>query len=126
MATIIWTPEETAGHRKLWVEALRSGRFQQGRERLKTINNEFCCLGVACEISGLGAWTEGGLYAVGEIDRSATILPTAVRDWLGLVNNASNYEDGQLTVHNDAGASFAEIADLIDSDPRGLVLGPAK
>ena len=32
-----------------WIAALRSGEYQQGRERLKDGDN-FCCLGVACNI----------------------------------------------------------------------------
>ena len=32
-----------------WIAALRSGEYQQGRERLKDGDN-FCCLGVACDI----------------------------------------------------------------------------
>lgn len=39
---------------KKWVEALRSGRFKQGKFRLTTIRSngaEFdCCLGVACKV----------------------------------------------------------------------------
>lgn len=36
-----------------WVEALRSGEYEQGRGRLRVTDNagdSFCCLGVACEI----------------------------------------------------------------------------
>ncbi|MFO0452755.1 MAG: hypothetical protein ACK52I_29555, partial [Pseudomonadota bacterium] len=38
---------------KLWVAALRSGKYKQGRHALHSIkdNNEtFCCLGVLCDI----------------------------------------------------------------------------
>ena len=40
---------------KLWVDALRSGKYQQARGALKT-GDAYCCLGVACDISGLGTW----------------------------------------------------------------------
>jgi hypothetical protein len=36
---------------KRWVEALRSGKYQQGRLSLRNISNQFCCLGVLCDIA---------------------------------------------------------------------------
>lgn len=34
---------------KLWVEALRSGRYEQTRGRLRS-ENLFCCMGVLCDL----------------------------------------------------------------------------
>lgn len=40
--------------RKTWLEALESGTFVQGKNRLHNeINNTFCCLGVFCYIKGV-------------------------------------------------------------------------
>lgn len=44
--------------KKLWIEALKSGKFNQGKKRLCTINTpntdptnrSYCCLGVLCEV----------------------------------------------------------------------------
>lgn len=40
-----------------WIEALRSGKYQQGTDTLVRIENNgdtmYCCLGVACSISGI-------------------------------------------------------------------------
>ena len=36
-----------------WVEALRSGKREQGQRMLKTPDGKFCCLGVYCEINGV-------------------------------------------------------------------------
>lgn len=38
-----------------WVAALKSGNFPQAGGALKT-DEGFCCLGVLCEVSGLGEW----------------------------------------------------------------------
>ena len=42
-----------------WVSALRSGEYKQGKEGLR-IYNEFCCLGVLCDLyikeTGVGFW----------------------------------------------------------------------
>ena len=32
------------------VKALRSGEYVQGLERLRSEDDKFCCLGVACDI----------------------------------------------------------------------------
>ena len=32
-----------------WIEALRSGKYEQGKHYLK-VNGKFCCLGVLCEV----------------------------------------------------------------------------
>lgn len=39
-----------------WLEALRSGKFEQGHKQLaysKNKVNHYCCLGVLCEVAGL-------------------------------------------------------------------------
>lgn len=35
-----------------WVEALRSGKYQQGQGKLCTRDCKYCCLGVLCEVLG--------------------------------------------------------------------------
>lgn len=42
-------PEE----KKRWTDALRSGKYEQGRQVLKTPEGEFCCLGVKCDIDNV-------------------------------------------------------------------------
>lgn len=46
-----------------WLAALRSGNYKQGRMALKRGvgdgTADYCCLGVLCDISGLGAWEIG-------------------------------------------------------------------
>lgn len=44
--------------KKLWVEALRSGKYKQGKNYLHRVidgENRFCCLGVLCKIADLAA-----------------------------------------------------------------------
>ena len=39
--------------KKKWLDALRSGKYKKGKEMLYNIDkNTYCCLGVACVISG--------------------------------------------------------------------------
>ena len=35
--------------KKVWVKALRSGKFKQGKGKLKRYDETYCCLGVYCE-----------------------------------------------------------------------------
>jgi hypothetical protein len=78
--------------KKLWVEALRSGNFQQGSEQLYK-NGRYCCLGVLCElhrqVTGRGKWSStpsacGGFTYQTEKDESGAVLPMEVREWAGL------------------------------------------
>lgn len=125
-----WTKEEQAAHRKLWVEELRSGRHRQGQKVLRQIDGSMCCLGVACIVSGLtDGWHDdhdGGLCPVIEgIRKSKFYAPSEVRSWLGLTDDAGGfYVNGDrraLADLNDGGSTFAEIADVIESEPEGLV-----
>jgi len=36
--------------KKLWIEALRSGKYEQGRGALNK-DGKFCCLGVLCDLA---------------------------------------------------------------------------
>jgi len=72
---------------KRWIEALRSGEYQQGRLSLRNISNQFCCLGVLCDIAkdelGLD-WVlkeDGNRY---EIDNRHTNIPLKIADLIGI------------------------------------------
>lgn len=129
-----------------WVAALRSGEYGQSVGGLKQIISQnpdgsykigYCCLGVACDISGLGEWVQGPngtwtySYSTGSSswDSSEVVLPDTVAVELGL-DIVGEFEygftvrnwDGDdyvkhemwLTSLNDAGFTFGQIADIID------------
>ena len=113
------------------VDALRSGEYRQTGGMLRR-GDSFCCLGVACDISGLGQWKDYDGRAIGNTyyeyvydipgsgdDRShmgTAVLPTEVRDWLGVneVNPEVNYvvedDDGYDAGHME----IAGVASLND------------
>lgn len=96
-----------------WIEALRSGRYDQGRGALNR-DNKFCCLGVVCDISDLGQWEspEDGFtieYVVG-INRDAAKLPISVMGLIGIDRAIQSH----LIQMNDSGMSFKEIADYLE------------
>ena len=138
-----YTKEEQAEHRRKWVEALRSGEYEQGQGALPQERNgtfEYSCLGVACEISGLGEFVprsnpqSNAFNFVVDGDQSQHVvmpdmvqywlgLPDDVQDWLGLSDRHGWYDNhtGSLVNSNDFGASFNVIADIIESEPEGLI-----
>lgn len=115
-----------------WVDALRSGDYEQGKERLARKGadgkTKFCCLGVLCEIALADGIVERKSYdgdedtyyrTVGDADdESCTSLPLAVREWAGLGWRPGGVVDPQITseVYTDGDgyecpASFVDLND---------------
>lgn len=124
---------------KKWVEALRSGEFTQAQRTLQTKEQEYCCLGVACELyrreTGEGEWIERfdvsltGLYFAPGNKRhgSNSFLPPVVQEWIGLNGAAGEFDDSDinddsttLAEMNDEGNTFDQIATVIEQEPEGL------
>ena len=84
---------------------------------LRNANDEYCCLGVLCDISGQGQWRENALetysyWKEGE-EADANVLPPFVSDF----TNLSSVEEEMLVDKNDGdGLSFKEIADWIEEN----------
>lgn len=102
-----------------WVEALRSGEFEQMTGQLRG-GAGMCCLGVACEVYrrevGRGTWLNGRVF-----QGSSLSLPPDVARWLGIRHTEGRIDGGVcLTGMNDAGSTFAELATFIESEPPGL------
>lgn len=126
--------------RELWVAALRSGKYKQGKERLRTEDGGMCCLGVLCDLFAQHArawgeekkagWVEEGerknwfhCESSGAVETKKQYPPTAVMEWAGLKVN-----DPVLTVKPESwvkertcsrcndidNLTFEQIADLIE------------
>lgn len=99
------------------VAALRSGKYNQGQTALRR-GDQFCCLGVACDISGLSEWMKcGATYTYGPLGLNA-VLTEEVREYYGMYTYAGhNRKDPRnlcLYLMNDGGDSFEEIATYIE------------
>lgn len=109
-----------------WLEALRSGEYQQTDGFLRTRSDGYCCLGVLSQIAsdegvvpqpkesnGAYRWTsESGN------SNNMYLLPE-VMEWAGLDShsgyiNITNGTSVSLSRKNDEGVRFPEIADLIE------------
>jgi hypothetical protein len=114
--------------RQLWVKALRSGKYSQGRDSLQT-EGGYCCLGVACVVAekeGISVRRYGPLVGCGEgIKGNSLASQEAVKVWLGMrtgVGAMHTLGYRSLSDLNDTGTTFKDIADLIESEPEGLFI----
>ena len=100
---------------KLWVKALRSGKYKQGKGALQN-RDGFCCLGVACKVlipKGKLKYREGA-YIYGGLPDEQGSSPK----WLKRINNEVflTFNISLVTLNDsDKFFSFDEIADLIQA-----------
>jgi len=114
-----------------WVEALRSGKYEQGQGDLRPEPGRYCCLGVLCDLyreeQGKGDWapasesSERMTFEVHDTEgliaeTEGAVLPEIVKDWAGMESFAGDIADtGQaLSALNDKGVKFRDLADLIE------------
>lgn len=110
---------------KEWAAALRSGNYQQAEGALNEQGERFCCLGVYCDLiapdswerwePGDVAWSWSNPFLVdADEPHPRAMPPTSVQKAIekqlpeGLTCAALAEE------YNDAGASFGDIADMIE------------
>ncbi len=67
-----------------WLEALRSGRYKQGRKYLRDKNNQFCCLGVLCDVGAPGQWYSFSCGSDFGISRGHSDMIIMMNDTYGL------------------------------------------
>ena len=147
---IVWTEQEVKKHQVDLIKALRSGYYRQGDGRLLTVRNAnlgnptsweaFCCLGVACDMSGLGEWApmiqhSGNKMrnyritnpATGKTENYPTLMPKLVAEYYGWPSEVENpqlpHEDsnypaeqsaGMANLNDDYGWNFKQFADALE------------
>lgn len=117
-----FTPEQLELRAK-WKAALRSGEFKQATGRLRDRSNDavgYCCLGVAAVVAGaeLKGVSLVAAYKGEDTGDHVDLLPEALLKDLGLTpaeDDGLGGDDSILAGKNDNGATFAEIADLLDA-----------
>jgi hypothetical protein len=117
--------------KEAWVNALRSGKYEQGSDRLRGVDG-FCCLGVLCDIYAQEHNTEWEFRGNEETNLQpmdywyyggeSEFLPKSVMDWAELkINNPQLFVDDEeeesfyVSHLNDNGYTFTTIADLIEA-----------
>lgn len=102
---------------RLWVDALRSGEYKQGREQLHDPElNEWCCLGVACDVAVKNGVPLNIDAAGARFDGHTDYLPQRVMDWLGIDSADPELGGPYPATHwnDDFGEGFDGIANLIE------------
>lgn len=93
-----------------WIDALRSGKYLQGKRRLRGSDTNFCCLGVLCDIVEPGEWApfkdDAGFTHHGCLG----YLPEKIQRSVRLTDSTVAH----LMEMNDFGQSFGQIAAFID------------
>jgi hypothetical protein len=96
-----------------WIQALRSGKYKQGHLFLRNSRNGFCCLGVLCDVYNNTDWIPSYNPETSYSYKTGTglsLIPKEVATEIGITDEQQN----QLSVRNDTGKSFIEIADYIE------------
>ena len=118
-----------------WIDALRSGKYEQGSEKLRTVSG-YCCLGVLCDLYAQEHNTEWEFRGNEEtnlqpkdywyFEDQSEFVPESVMDWAGFTENCPVvkidveeddedswfYHEG-LADLNDSGYTFNELSKLI-------------
>jgi len=102
--------------KQAWLTALRSGDYQQGQGYLRQ-GDQYCCLGVLCDLYGKAVGPEWEKDGLGEWEDIRSIcghestLPAVVQTWAGIPGQPNPLD---LTTLNDNGATFEELANIIE------------
>lgn len=104
----------TAEQKAKWVEALRSGKYKQGKFALHRIDQkDFCCLGVLCEVLEVPkrAQDKTGTirmeYQFGDFWLSHSVPEDLLK---------SQVTDKLVDMNDSGSKSFTEIADWIEKN----------
>jgi hypothetical protein len=109
--------EEMKANRRKWVEALRSGKYEQGKNNLYC-EGRYCCLGVLALLAGYDAGEIEGQGTLGGREKALQFVGLR-----GAMGGFGHDDDRQFLADlNDEGTSFEEIADIIESNPPGLFI----
>jgi hypothetical protein len=108
-----------------WIDALRSGKYQQAKHKLKG-EDGFCCLGVLCDVYDPNSWgrleeIKDDVFGYNFKGFSPALPPDALckgfpdENPTGMLPFRSRFErDLSLTILNDSGEfTFDQIADVI-------------
>jgi hypothetical protein len=99
--------------KKSWIEALRSGKYREGRGFFLKENDAFCPLGVACEVKQL-RWSSGhgGYVFAGPYDWPYVSNSLPPPNWYGLTND----DMLKLVDMSNIGVPFPVIAAWIEEN----------
>jgi hypothetical protein len=99
-------------YKQKWIDALRSGKYKQGKGCLRSGDN-YCCLGVLCDIVDPKYFTHG-------TNGYRSYLPLHIQDRVGIEDpdGRLHHSIGQFNtligLNDSAEYTFEQIADIIE------------
>ena len=97
-----------------WIEALLSGEYKQGKGALRNSKDEYCCLGVLCDLYSKNTGVEWGIDPLGSHNMHSNVSMTPVQvDLWGEFANGTSGTLLELAEMNDFGRTFEQIAEYI-------------
>ena len=118
-----------------WIDALRSGDYEQGSEKLRSVTG-YCCLGVLCDLYAREHDTQWEFRGYDELsdetnphpmdywyfDEHSEFLPESVMNWAGLkthnppmrVDSDDGFYTDEIANLNDSGYTFNDLSKLIE------------
>lgn len=106
-----------------WITSLTNGEYHQGTGELRTVKDEYCCLGVLCDLAvkaGIAEWeytTASGWLVIPKgsnseqasmLDVGGAIIPRFIREWADL-------DDANPTVYRDQNDEVMALSQANDS-----------
>lgn len=103
--------------KRKWLKALRSGIYKQGTGVLKVKGKqEYCCLGVACDVAGIPRDKYAGKELPSDLSKTLQLkLPPFFRSEEFGGNDECDDYIRTLAQMNDDGESFTDIANEIEA-----------
>lgn len=99
-------------YKQPWIDALRSGEYEQGKEMLHSISGYFCCLGVLCHINTPEEDVQRTSSCFLYEDESAELNYEQQKEY-GLLEKVC---DRLMSMNDHDGKSFSDIADWIEKE----------
>lgn len=105
--------------KKEWVKALRSGDYEQGKWNLcqefpSDEGPKFCCLGVLCDIAFEGDWILNSEFRWEFHYKNTFACNLLKQGWVDEIG-LDVHQHTVLSVKNDHGESFEQIANYIEN-----------
>ena len=110
-----YTNDEIRANRKLWRDAIASGKYKKGRTSLRSKDDKYCCLGIAAELFEDKHEFDEGVHYYG--NNQSCLAPKSVIKALGLFGQYGSNRSGSenLTGINDNSNTFQPVLDAIDT-----------
>jgi hypothetical protein len=108
-----------------WINALRSGEYEQGKGSLR-LRNKYCCLGVLCDLYSKENNENWEMFDEKteqySFQECLAYLPEKVQKWAGMktCSGEINHKIDSLTHANDKGFTLEEIAEVIIQNKENL------